>query len=147
MSELDQLIETANKGEEAAKTICTKYRNKVERQKWGDADSLEMNWHDPTENSFYKWRRKPQTRPAPIAVGTWKAEFLAEDCVQIGCESFPAKRLRDALAEIVEKNKSASYSINGHNIFAQWNGIEWNGNNLDRADAQRLFDWLKKGLE
>lgn len=141
-SELERLVRVANEGWAAIDELAEKYFGEYESG--GNA----YNWEVRSKGQKgWRYRVKQKPKFEPFTVGSGWTVKLEGETLYIGCKSFPAKELKDALIEM-GRNGRRGYPISGSSFkyFCTRQGVSRGeyGELVSWADADKILAALEK---
>ncbi len=132
-TELDQLIETANKGLRALDKLKASFMDKLERLQ--DGNSTARPW---TNGAQYRCqlRKKSTKKFVPFQVSnSWTVSLVDKQFLGIGCKIFGLNAVKTALHNLLNINASTSAG----EFSASRLGIMYQGFCLPWADAEQIL--------
>ncbi len=137
--ELEQLVETANKGDAAHKTLKAKYRGRFE-VRYG------LKWEQPSPDSEYSEEvriipEKPKFEE--YTLGMWTVKMV-DNMLHIGCKKYKTKEMLLALSGLVH---SVSSGYTGEfRLDALRDGVVSEGRIITWVQAEELLAKLEKAV-
>ncbi len=147
LSELEQLVATANAGNKAMSEL---YRNHYDEVEVLYNGTVSTDSPGKWSNSCMKIRIKPKPPTfEPFSVGQgWCVELEDNNRVRVGCQPFNVSTLRDSLQALTSGNHNSSEVRNSSGERAQLHvlrtGISTPWGTLIWEDADRILEALKK---
>lgn len=131
---LDTLLETAERGRQAARELVERYKDEIEYE-----DGLPVQ-HGPNwaANHVRIVRKKKTIPPLTLPDSGYECRVEGND-VKVGCKTFDISSLKASLNSLCKGRCAVS-----GNIFAKRDGINYDNNALSWRDADALLEWLEK---
>lgn len=140
-SELQRLVDEANRGVVALNEISSKYRGQIEQ------DAGQYGWISAGVSSVYaKYRIKPTPKPKlRLEPEGWDVEIKG-DKVSVGCKEFPLSNLASVLRQLTNGAVDDGYNIGIYqaSFRATRNSIAHEGNTLSWESADALLKFLEE---
>ncbi len=142
MTELEELVKKANEGYLAVNKILINYRNSVEYNDKNSKEYREVIW----TAVYTQLRIKPKPKFEPFTVGQgWRVELNPTGGVNVGCQNFEVRILKDALYTVCKQNHTSSlHDLNGGKLEAGRTGVHFKGHKITWEEAEKLLTALEK---
>lgn len=140
-SELDQLLETAEAGRQAAKRLVTEFSTEIEYDYDSHKNKTVSHGHGwgIADHSGFRKISKPKFEPRTI--GGLEVS-LEGKTLTVGCQSFPLKELRTAIPDLLRSNLS-TVLCGTTSIRACRSGVCCAGHTMLWADVEKLYESIK----
>lgn len=138
ITELEELIEIANKGENAQRKIKKEFVGQVEHTLYN-----RDNWNTYNTQCDYEFRIKQKPKFIPFIIEHGEVDVKGES-LHIGCQIFDLKYSKIILLNLFKLNKNYHHVEGSSNVYyATKNGIKNNDNLLKWADAEKIYEAIK----